>query len=64
MALAARRLNSNKIDRYFFKSLVCVGEFFVILIEYGNKALKLIFYWIFVKRIYSFFVGFLVAVIG
>ncbi len=62
-AFAEQSLDSNKIDRYFFKTLVCVGDTFVVLVKCGIEAFRLIFYLVLVKLIYPFFVGFLVATI-
>lgn len=64
VALGAQSLDSNEIDYYFFETFVCVSDIFVILVKYGVETIGLIFYWILVKLIYPFFVGFLVAAIG
>ncbi len=63
-ALGAQSLDSNEIDYYFFETFVCVGDILVILVKCCVETIGLIFYWIFVKLIYPFFVGFLVAAIG
>lgn len=63
MAFAIQSLNSNKIDRYFFETLVCVSNIFGILIKCDVETFGLMFYRVFVKLIYRFFVDFLVAVI-
>lgn len=63
MILGAQSLDSNKIDCYFFEIFVCIGNIFVILVKCGVKAIRLIFYQVFVKLIYPFFIGFLVVII-
>lgn len=64
MALIVQSLNFNKIDYYFFETFIYVSDIFIIFIKYDIKTFGLIFYWVFVKVIYPFFVSFLVIAIG
>lgn len=64
MALFAWSFDSNKIDRYFFKTFVWKGNILAFIINCGIKALGLIFYQIPINLIYTFFVSSLIAIIG
>lgn len=44
MAIIVWSLNSNKIDRYFFKTFIWVDNILAFIIKYSIKAFGLIFY--------------------